>query len=141
VTLDFAYTILYVSDVASTVAFYEQAFGIKPAFIHDSGAYAELATGQTTLAFAEHGFASDSAGVDGGCRRNDPGEQPAGLNLTLTTPDPHAAYQQALQAGATDVHEPITRPWGQVVGLVRDDNGVLVEIATPCGASTRTAAR
>lgn len=130
-TLDFAYTILYVSDVAGTVAFYERAFGIKPAFIHDSGAYAELVTGQTTLAFAEHDFASTSTGIDGGCRRNAPGEQPAGLNLTLTTPDPHAAYQQAFQAGAVGVHEPVTRPWGQVVGLVRDNNGVLVEIATP----------
>lgn len=130
-TLDFAYTILYVSDVADTVAFYERAFGIKAAFIHDSGAYAELATGQTTLAFAEQDFASTSAGIDGGCRRNAPGEPPAGLNLTFTTPDPQTAYRQALQAGATDVHEPITRPWGQIVGLVRDNNGVLVEIATP----------
>lgn len=129
--MDFAYTILYVFDVAVTVAFYERAFGIEPAFVHDSGAYAELATGQTILAFVEHDFASDSAGIDGGCRRNDSGEPPAGLNLTFTTPDPWAAYRQALQAGATEVHEPITRPWGQVVGLVRDNNGVLVEIATP----------
>jgi lactoylglutathione lyase len=131
VSLDFAYTILYVSDVAATVALYQRAFGIKPAFVHDTGAYAELVTGQTTLAFAEHGFASDSAGVDGGCRRNDPGGQPAGLNLTFTTSDPQAAYLQALQAGAVGVHKPVTRPWGQVVGLVRDNNGVLVEIATP----------
>jgi lactoylglutathione lyase len=129
VTLNFAYTILYVLDVADTVAFYERAFGMTAAFIHDSGAYAELATGQTTLAFAEHGFVSDSAGI--APRRNDPGEPPAGLNLTLTTPDPQAAYQQALRAGAVGVHEPVTRPWGQVVALVRDNSGVLVEIATP----------
>jgi hypothetical protein len=30
-------------------------------------------------AFAEHGLASNCAGIDGGCRRNDPAEQPARL--------------------------------------------------------------
>ena len=41
------YTILYVSDVEKTVAFYEAAFGLTRRFIHEGG-YAEMDTGETT---------------------------------------------------------------------------------------------
>ena len=44
------YTIAYVSDVAESIAFYERAFGLKRRFIHESGQYGELETGETEVA-------------------------------------------------------------------------------------------
>ena len=46
------YTILYVPDVATSLSFFEKAFGLSRRFLHESGDYGELATGETTLAFA-----------------------------------------------------------------------------------------
>jgi len=46
------YTILYVPDVAASLAFFERAFGLKRRFLHETGTYGELDTGATTLAFA-----------------------------------------------------------------------------------------
>ncbi|WP_234824496.1 VOC family protein [Ensifer adhaerens] len=46
---------------------------------------------------------------------------------------PHQAYEKAVSAGASPVKPPEEKPWGQVVGYVRDLNGCLVELcsATP----------
>ena len=48
------YTIVYVPRVADSLQFFEQAFGLERKFLHDSGDYGELKTGETTLAFASH---------------------------------------------------------------------------------------
>ena len=50
----FAYTIAYVRNVHRSVTFYEQAFGLKRRFVDESGQYAEMETGKTTLAFASN---------------------------------------------------------------------------------------
>lgn len=47
----FRYTILYVEDVAASLAFYERAFAMERGFLHESGDYGELVTGATKLAF------------------------------------------------------------------------------------------
>jgi catechol 2,3-dioxygenase-like lactoylglutathione lyase family enzyme len=36
------YTIIYVPDVSATRLFFEQAFGLKRRFLHESGIYGEL---------------------------------------------------------------------------------------------------
>jgi catechol 2,3-dioxygenase-like lactoylglutathione lyase family enzyme len=41
--------------VAETVAFYEAAFGLEVAMMDDAKTYAQLSTGETTLAFAVRG--------------------------------------------------------------------------------------
>ena len=46
------YTILYVGDVAAALDFYERAFGLARGFLHETGDYGELATGDTKLAFS-----------------------------------------------------------------------------------------
>ena len=38
---------------------------------------------------------------------------------------------RALKAGAASVTPPETKPWGQTVAYVRDNNGFLVELCTP----------
>ena len=48
----FRYTILYVEDVAQSLDFYERAFGLVRGFLHESGDYGEMVTGETRLAFS-----------------------------------------------------------------------------------------
>ena len=60
--MKFGYTIVYVADVAASLAFFERAFGLATRFVHESG-YGELETGATALAFASHELAGAT------CRR------------------------------------------------------------------------
>ena len=130
--MQLGYTIIYVPDVMQSLAFFEQAFGLKRRFLHESGDYGELETGATTLAFASldlgrsnlpQGFvvASESA-------------QPLGFEIALVTPDVASAHARALQAGATDIKPPEAKPWGQTVAYVRCPDGLLVELCSPLQA-------
>lgn len=121
------YVILHVPDVPAAVAFYERAFGLVCRFIHESG-YAEMETGGTALAFAAHALA-EANGLP-----PHPDGMPFGAEIALVTDDVHAAFHRAVDGGAPAVVPPAARPWGQVVGYVRDLNGFLVELCTPMGA-------
>ena len=124
--LRLGYVILYVPDVPAAVAFYEAAFGLARRFIHPSG-YAEMETGATALAFASHALAEAN-----GLPPTSHG-QPSGAEVAFVTEDVAGAFQRAVQAGAAPVVVPAERPWGQVVGYVRDLNGFLVELCSPMG--------
>lgn len=126
--MKFGYTIIYVPDVAGTVQFYERAFGLARRFVHDSGQYAEMETGETTLAFASESLA-ESNGV--AIRPNLAGNVAAGFEICLVGDDPQAAYDIAIAAGARALKPVETKPWGQRVGYVRDLNGCLVEVCSP----------
>ncbi|MCW5633683.1 MAG: VOC family protein [Rubrivivax sp.] len=126
------YTILYVPDVAASLAFFEQAFGLPRRFLHDSGMYGELATGETTLAFANHALGEGN--FPGGHVRASESKQPLGMEIGLVTADVAAAHARAVQAGAKELAAPSTKPWGQVVSYVRAPDGCLVEICSPMGA-------
>ncbi len=124
----FGYTIVYVADVAASTSFYERAFGFMRRFVHESGQYAELETGQTTLAFASNALA-DLNGVE--IRPNVATQPAAGIELAFVTDEPEEALQQATQAGALLVKPVEEKPWGQRVGYVRDLNGCLIELCSP----------
>ena len=123
------YTILYVKDVPRSVAFYEDAFGLRRRFVHEAGMYAEMDTGATTLSFAANGLAKSN--LPCGFRENSPGGPPAGFEVAFITGDVPAAYDRAVAAGATPVSPPATKPWGQTVAFVRDKDGIVVELCTP----------
>jgi len=125
------YTILYVPDVASSLRFFETAFGLKTRFLHESGDYGELDTGATTLAFADHALADSN--FRGGHVRADGSAQPLGMEIGLVTGDVAAAHGQAVAAGARELSAPTTKPWGQVVSYLRTPDGCLVELCTPIG--------
>jgi uncharacterized glyoxalase superfamily protein PhnB len=127
----FGYTILYVNDVPQAIDFYERAFRLTRRFITDDGAYGELDTGATTLAFAAHALVGSF--LPGTYRANDPGELPPGIEIGVVTDDVAAAWETALAAGATPLAPPATKPWGQTVAYVRDPEGMLVELCTPIG--------
>ena len=124
----FGYTILYVDDVAATIAFYVRAFGLSGKVIAPDE-YAELSTGTTKLAFGAKRHVKElfpipfqDAGLD---------NPPPPIEIGLVVDDVERAFDRALSAGATKVIAPAKKPWGQTVGYVRDNNGFLVELCTP----------
>ncbi len=125
------YTIIYVPNVAASLTFFEDAFGLSRRFLHESGDYGELETGETTLAFASHelGNTNFPAGFVAASDSN----KPLGVEIALVTLSVVEAHAKALAAGATELKEPETKPWGQVVSYVRCPDGTLVEICSPVG--------
>ncbi len=126
--MKFAYTILYVKDVAQSVAFYERAFGLKQRFIHESGQYAEIETGGTLLAFAANELAHSN--LPQGFQENNLSNLPAGIEIGFVAEDVAAAFSQAVEAGASAVVNPKMKPRGQIVAYVRDLDGILVELCS-----------
>lgn len=131
--MNFAYTLVYVADVAASLAFFERAFGLKTRFLHESGAYGEVDTGAsgTTLAFVDHATARDSVQHD--YVPADASPQPLGMEIGFTVVDVPAAYDRAVAAGARPLAAPVTKPWGQTVAYVRCPDGTLVELCTAMG--------
>jgi catechol 2,3-dioxygenase-like lactoylglutathione lyase family enzyme len=130
--MQLGYTITYVPDVAASLAFFEQAFGLKRRFLHESGTYGELDTGETTLAFAAHELGDMN--FPGGHVHADRSAQPLGFEIALVTGDVPTAHARAVAAGAREMAAPSSKPWGQVVSYVRCPDGILVELCTPVGA-------
>lgn len=125
--MKFGYTIIYVQDVLKTVEFYKKAFGVKLKFLHESNQYAEMATGETTLAFASEGLAQGN-GLKYKANKSD--DIPAGFEIAFIASDVRAAFEKAIKEGAKEVSVPTEKPWGQGVAYVADNNGVLVEICS-----------
>lgn len=121
------YTVLYVSDIKRSVHFYERAFGLKNRFIHESGQYAEMETGETTLAFSSDEFASTF--FKEGYRRNMPTDKAAGIEIALEPDEVERAYESAIRAGAIGLAKPELKPWGWMSAFLRDPDGILIELA------------
>jgi lactoylglutathione lyase len=102
-----AYTMVYVSDVAASLGFFERAFGLATRFLHESGGYGELETGATVLAFAQHDVARSNLGRDY-----------------------VAAGASAQPLGMEPLAPPVIKPWGQTVAYLRCPDGTLVELCT-----------
>ncbi len=126
------YTIVYVPDVAASLTFFEKAFGLKRRFLHDSGTYGELQTGETTLAFAAHELGDLS--YPGGHVKASDSAKPLGIEIVLVTEDVVTAHAHALRHGASDLASPVRKPWGQFVAYLRAPDGMLIELCTPVAA-------
>lgn len=123
------YTILYVPDVEKSLTFFEAAFGLSRRFLHESGEYGELDTGETTLAFAS--LELGKSNLPGGFVAASESIKPLGMEIALVTPSVAEAHAHALAAGAAELKAPEPKPWGQVVSYVRCPDGTLVEICSP----------
>jgi len=124
------YTILYVQNVADTIQFYEKAFALKKKFIHESGDYGELDTGETTLAFVSFDLA-DSNKI--GFFKNKAARPCREMEIALVTSDVDSSFRNAVSSGAIEISKPSQKPWGQTVSYVQDPNGFLIEICSPIG--------
>ncbi|KAF8397515.1 hypothetical protein HHK36_016432 [Tetracentron sinense] len=124
----FAYTVVYVKDVAKSVAFYANAFGYSVRRLDESHRWGELESGQTTIAFTpvqQH----ETLDITGPYRLRDQGARglllrSASLTKTLTLPI------RAVENGAVPVSEPEAKEWGQKVGYLRDIDGVIVRMGS-----------
>jgi lactoylglutathione lyase len=123
------YTIVYVPNVEASLKFFVQAFSMKQRFLHESGDYGELETGETTLAFASHELGTMNFS-DGYVKANE-SKKPLGFEIALVTADVFKAHTGAIAHGAIEVASPTVKPWGQTVSYVRAPDGVLIELCTP----------
>ncbi len=124
------YTIMYVENVADSLAFYERAFGLKRGLLHEGGDYGELVTGETKLAFSSVRLMRQL------------GKSPAPANpdapvfeIAFETDDVAAALEKAKEAGAIVKQDVRDEPWGQTTAYIADPNGYLVEICSPVAPS------
>ena len=122
----FRYTILYVEDVAAALDFYERAFGLRPAFLHESGDYGELSTGTTKLAFSSTALMRRLGKAPGR-----PNPVAPAFELAFETGDVRAAFDRAIAVGAAPVQSVRDEAWGQTTSYVSDPDGYLVEICSP----------
>lgn len=126
--MKFGYAILYVKDVKKTLEFYESCFGLKRSFLAETNEYGELETGTTKLAFAATTMA-DKNGIKIDTRSLPKDFSPP-FEIAFVTDDVYASFNMALEKGAVRVKDPEQKPWGQLVGYVKDMNGILVEICS-----------
>lgn len=120
------YTILYVPDVAGALEFYGRAFGLETGFLHERGAYGELRTGETKLAFSSTELMTQLGKAPGS-----PDPARPVFEIAFETDDVAGALARAQAAGARVVQDTREEPWGQTTAYVADPNGYLVEICTP----------
>ena len=123
------YTILYVEDVEKSISFYQQAFGFNAKFLHESGDFGELDTGETSLAFSSRRLMTELK------KNPKPHDAMAPcFEIAFVTEDVPTALEQAINAGAKLIQKPEDMPWGQTVAYVADPDDFLVEICTPVAA-------
>lgn len=120
------YTILYVENVAAALDFYEKAFGLERLFLHESGDYGELATGETKLAFSSKTLMNQLGKTPG-----TPEPKSPVFELAFETDDVAASLARAVAAGANKLQDAREEPWGQITSYVSDPFGYLVEICSP----------
>lgn len=121
------YVIIYVDNAVKATEFYEKAFGMKTKFIHESNMYAEMESGETTLAFANDEMLKMNIGIEAlkGTKNC--------FEIAFSTENVQEAFEMAISNGAKEIKKPEEKPWGQVVAYVQDNFGTIVEICTPMG--------
>jgi len=127
--MKYGYTIIYVEDVGETIEFYEKAFGFQRKFITPENDYGELLSGATTIAFAT--LALGHSNFKKGFEPLSNNGKPMGIELAFVTEDIDKDFQKAKAAGAVVYERIVEKPWGQKVGYLRDNNGLLIEVCTP----------
>jgi lactoylglutathione lyase len=121
-----SHIVLYVRDVSAELGFYERAFGLERRHLdaEENGAYGELESGDTVLAFASHELVGRHLPVS--FRAHDPGADPVGAEITLELENLDDHVERALANGATLVAPPELKAWGQRYAFIRDPEGALV---------------
>ncbi len=128
--MKFGYTLVYVPNVEAAVSFYEAAFSLSRKFVHESGQYGEMDTGETALGFVAHEMLRTNGLEATPITRE---QAPPAIEIAFVTKNVAEAFAHAVKNGATKVSEPKQKPWGQTVAYVRDLNGLLVELCSPMG--------
>ena len=103
----FSYAVVYADDVPATVAFYRRVIGLEPTYYDADLGFAVFGEDQA-VAVASHdaGMLMLADGY-GHARSN----QVRGTELAFWTRDVAAAFQVAVEAGATALTPPRVMPW------------------------------
>jgi lactoylglutathione lyase len=119
------YVIVYADDAVKAAEFYRKAFDLKIKFIHESNMYAEMETGETTLAFANNEMLTMNTDIEPlkGVKNC--------FEIAFSTGNVQKAFEKAVSSGAKEIKKPELKPWGQTVAYVRDAFGTIIEICTP----------
>ncbi|KAF3331644.1 Glyoxalase-like domain-containing protein [Carex littledalei] len=133
----FGYTVVYVRDVAKSVAFYASAFGYNVRHLDNSHRWAELDSGTTTIAFMPlHQRETDD--LTGEVHLPDSKGERNPVEICFDYADVDAAYKHAVANGAVPVSTPEVKNWGQKVGYVRDIDGIVVRLGSYVKEPTKT---
>ncbi|XP_074267860.1 uncharacterized protein LOC141591442 [Silene latifolia] len=125
----YGYTVVYVKEVAKSVAFYEKAFGYNVRRLDQSRRWGELESGQTTIAFTPiHQHETDE--VTGSVHTAQSKRERGPIEVCFDYADVDTAYKRAVENGAEPVSEPEEKEWGQKVGYVRDIDGMVVRLGS-----------
>ncbi|KAI3678343.1 hypothetical protein L6452_37631 [Arctium lappa] len=125
---EYAYTVVYVKDVAKSVEFYGRAFGYTVRRLDDSHRWGELQSGPTTIAFTPlHQHETDDLTGEVQERTKNRRNQ---LEVCFAYADIDAAFKRAVENGAEAVSQPEEKEWGQKVGYVRDIDGIVVRMGS-----------
>ena len=121
-------TVLFVEDVAATIAFYEAAYGFQKKFYDEAFGFAILDAGGSEL-----GISSFDAGEQmmPGKFQNPSGGNPDGVEIAFYLDDVAAAFEKAISAGAVEMASPKEMPWGQTVAYAKSPEGTIVGLCTP----------
>jgi lactoylglutathione lyase len=115
-----ASVIVFVEDVARSLAFHELVAGAELDHFDEDGSYGELQAG---IGFAAHSHVERH--LDLSFHRNEPDALPSGFELDLAVGDVDAVFARALEAGATAVWEPREKPLAPLSATARPRRGVL----------------
>ena len=122
-------SILAVSDVDRSVAFYRDLIGFEVEATYDDPPYATLALAGSRLSLAEQGHpAEDRPGVTM-TAPDDPSK--ADVVLVVEVADARGVYAELEAKGAHFLAEPFEPPWGGCRFFCVDPDGYLVEIEQP----------
>lgn len=118
-----------VEDFDEAVAFYRDALGLAQLedWSTDEGRVILLEAGRATLELFDEAQAATVDGIEAGRRV-------AGVvRLALEVPDSDAMAQRLVAAGAEEVAEPVTTPWGDRNARVRAPDGMQLTLFTSPG--------
>jgi uncharacterized glyoxalase superfamily protein PhnB len=89
--------------------------------------YAEMQSGETTLAFANNEMLEMNTGIKAlkGLK--------SCFEIAFSTENVKGSFDYAVSKGAIEIRKPETKPWGQTVAYVQDPFGTLIEICTMMG--------
>ena len=130
--LKFATAVVYADDVPTTVGFYRRVTGLEPTYYDADLGFALLGEDQS-VAIASHnaGMLMLADGY-GNARSN----RVRGIELAFWTRDVVAAFQLAVEAGATTLTPPRVMPWGQTVAYVQAPEGTILGFVTRVGEAS-----
>ncbi|TMK40123.1 MAG: VOC family protein [Actinobacteria bacterium] len=120
-----AYSILFVSELEASIAFYRDVIGLP--FKFASPSYAEFATQGAKFGLYARGDLPQLIG-----RAAPAGEVPWPQGeVAFFVDDPDAEHDRLRRAGAHVLAPPTDRPWGERTLHVADPDGNVVELTRP----------